>query len=401
MNLAQLYKSKKVLVIIDQAIISGSSFVLSYIAALKLEKFEFGAFMLLITLSNYLFTFHASLVTQPYQINLSKINKSMLIKAGNVLTILIFTIFCIGFFLYIYLKPSYDIFLIINYLLFAGFYIFHEFIRRIEQSNGNYSRLIIFDGIAYGMRIIGVLLVSTFYLNDNFVAWVLFISNLTYMLSIFYFKWKDKKLTHGNGKIKLNSLLEEGKWIIGSTFVFFLSSQLYIFIIATFNSLEDVAIISAVLLPVGLLRPISIGAEGYIVPNVNKIEKKHQWYGFIKESSFFYIPIILISLILILFPKPIIDFFFNDKYTESSIYLCLAAINSLISITIYFISFYLRIIFENNNLFKINVLSLILTFPWGVWLIANNGVEAYFFVLISNNLIILSLSILLVRKNRV
>jgi O-antigen/teichoic acid export membrane protein len=253
--------------------------------------------------------------------------------------------------------------------------------------------------VAYGMRIISVSLIAVFYFNDNFIGWILLVSNITYILSILYLKFKDKKVTQGSGVIVLNSLLKEGKWLIGSTFVFFLSSQLYIFIIATFNSLEDVAIISAVLLPIGLIRPISISAEGYIIPKISQMNKNEQWYGFIKEASFFYVPIALISFIIILFPEPILEFFFDRKYSDSSFYLCLAALNSLISITIYFFSFYLRVLFKNNKLFKINILSLIITFPLGVWCIANNGVDAYFFVLLSNNIIILGLTILLIKKS--
>lgn len=397
LRIKEIFASHKTISIIDQAVISGSTFCLSYFAALKYNKLEFGAFAFLLSLSNYTFTFYSALITQPYQIALKENNRPTLIKEASILTVAYVLVSIFIFVLYFKIsKEAISNFLKVNFLIFCILYLTQELFRRIEQSDLNYTKLLIGDLIAYGVRVIPI--IAIFFTNSENIGYLFIISSSCYFFSVVYFLRGKNLFEHLKESQLSFSMLNEGKWLFVNALISFLSGQVYILFIANFQGVEQVGIVSALIIPIGLLRPISISAEGYLISKVSKIDTKKQWKVFLKESSFFYAPIFLLLSFMLCFPRFILNLFFNGRFNEYSSVFGLVVIYSLLSITLSFIGYYFRLRFDVRSLFRFNIIALILTLPWGWWITVNFGITGMFIVMIVNTLINLLFAIISLQK---
>jgi O-antigen/teichoic acid export membrane protein len=390
--------SKKVYSIIDQAIISGSTFVISYILALKFEKYEFGIFAFLINISSYFYTFHSSLVTQPYQVALNSDNKFQLIKTGNLLTFIFIAAFSAIFISYsIFIEESFDILLALNFLIYCSLYSFHEFFRRILQSDLDFKFLIFPDFIAYACKALLIFFLVTFHdLKD--IQSIFLISNGLYFVSILLILNRTGNLFN-KGNINLGSLLNEGKWLTSNSLIYFFSSQVYTLILAAYVGVEAVGVFVAILLPLGLIRPLFMSAESYLVAKISLIDRNLQFNSYLKEASFFFFPIFFVLIVILVSPSFFLNLIYAGKFQEYTFEFTLGILFIILNTSISFISYFYRIRLNTKKIFKANIYSMILTVPWGWWVTINYGVYGVMLVKIINSFLILFILIGIPLKN--
>ncbi|MDC0204493.1 oligosaccharide flippase family protein [Flavobacteriales bacterium] len=368
--------NKKLLVIMDQIIVSASNFFVSYYLALKLSLEDFGIYSLFFAVLMLIFAFYNALLFQPYQLNSMKkhiINKGSLLYSTSLILICIQLLL----FIYLYLSSNLEAYKY-GFIIYLGFFILHEMNRKILLTERRYLKLLFIDFIGYGMRILFIIL---FLSNFTEIYYLFYVLGLSYFLSVLLLKHRIQYFSFNIFK----EYFHLGKWLLAIAIVYWLGSQFSIFILGYIHNVALVGVFSALLIPLGVIRIIQIASESYLLPilseHYNKTKKNIRQY-IIRESYLFYLIIIVIYLLLFMFGDYFLELFYHNKFDDYRNIFTYLIIYGFLQSIVFQINIYYKIIDNTKLLYKINKNVLYISLPVTIFAVYFYGLIGLVFALI-------------------
>lgn len=310
-------------VLADQFFMSITTFATTIILARTFEKFVYADFVLLISISLFVLGFQSSLISKPYSINISDYSNSsdsnffqFNLQSKLVFTLGFILIFPIAYFL---IFNDLDLKNIFFYAIFIISFSFYFFIRdtmlSMRQTKQNmYYGLACSIGVIIILMFISVKEIQEVYF---YLGWVSVI--YLCLTSIYFFKnLKFLKIPIVEQKEYLKVNWKPGKWLVGTNFLYYLSVDIYPWLLLYLTTKNDVAMLGVLLSIASLTNPILKALNSYLLPiyvrvrdDITKI--KH----LVKNWTFFFgVLSLLLVLIGYFFGKDIIFLFFGNKYSE-------------------------------------------------------------------------------------
>ena len=373
--------NKKLLVVLDQFIVSLSNFFISYYLALKLNLEYFGIYSLFFAVLMLVFSFYNAALFQPYQLASEKnrnINKQNLYFFTSV--ILIFLQFIL--IIYLIFTDNFNFFQL-GFIFYLAVFILHEMNRKILLTEKKYLKLIVIDTIGYGLRVFLIFIFFYKSIHHNYLFCFLGISFLLALLTI-----KNKFRIYSFDKFRV--YYTTGKWLVAISVVYWLGTQSNIFVLGYLYNVELVGIFSALLVPIGMIRIIQTASESYLLPILSKCyhnDSDNIQRHVFKESYIFYLIILSAYLLIFIFDKYFLSLFYQNKFDEYLDIFSYLLIYGFLQSIVFQISIYYKITDKTKDLYSINKIVLYISIPVSI-------VAIYFYSLTGLSFALIFISIM-------
>lgn len=323
-------KNKKLLVLFDQILVSGSNFLLGILLARNLGIDIFGQFSFIWLIVLFFSSIQLALIISPMLTHVTK--KSNYIKDFYLTNFIYFQLFfsfiCLLILILIYKISKYidlginlksiNIFILTTILTFLS----QDFIRRYYIIKNKYFTLLSLDIVAYlGQLIVILILVSNKKLSlENLFITITICFFISYSIGFILSKRKKIKLNYTKKTFKRNWKFSQ--WLVYSSLLQWGTGNLFIIIAGTLLGAWAVGVIRIMQNTMGLFNVLFIFLENILPINFANIFKK---YGFIKMYEYYKLKLIqgvLIMLVLIsiifFMSDEIINLLYGTEYLQYS-----------------------------------------------------------------------------------
>lgn len=368
-------KSNRLLIYIDQAIISGSNFLIAIVLTRLLGIESYGQFALIWMITFFFSSIQQSLLIAPLYTLSNKYDKTekfdfhnTLKGLQNILSLISFGVSLILLFFLYY--PAFNLVEILVISLSISGYLHLDFYRRIMFLKKKTLKLLILDCIYYPLSIILLIVTSeldSIQLFNHFFN--LFVLSVI-CLSILH---KELKFSINIEQIKRQwyTIWEYSKFLIYTSLLQFLTGNLFLILTGTILSSAHLGTIRICQNIMGVLHILFNAFENYIPIKASREYNQHGYKGLklyyhklLKQTG----PLILLFCALIaIFNTVLLDFIYNVTSQTTSVVLMLF---SLIYIFIFVGTlqrFFIRTIEKNKIIFRgyliATIISLIICFP--------------------------------------
>jgi O-antigen/teichoic acid export membrane protein len=352
------------LAIMDQVVSSGSSFVLTILLAHSLSIAQFGAYSAVLLLSYLFVSISNSLVVQPFQTLQASNNSESYLAFSFWLQIIV-----IGILLLILLSFCKTNASIVQPITRSGkwafhfilFFSLHDYLRKLFLGISRVKTALLIDVIAACLQLIGI---SLAYLLDHKLSDELFpLLSLTYLPSLiialfalkpfqYSIKWLSYILMH----------IHEGKWLLYTALIQWWSSNLFVVVSGLILGLEALGAFRLVQSLFGIFNLLLQSLENYAIPEATRqllISREHA-RSYIKQIiTAARWPIILITLLLLLFPKYIMRAAGGSNFEEYSYVVQGMTILYLLIFIGYPIRMSIRVLALNKSIFIASLLAFL------------------------------------------
>jgi O-antigen/teichoic acid export membrane protein len=317
--LKSFVENKRFLILLDQAIFSGTSFLMTIFLARKLESQLFGMYSGLI-LGVFLFiSLSSSLVIQPFQVNLANLeNKSSYVSFTFQVQLLILSLTVLSLYSllsFVTIKGFNEV-----ALLYLFFYVMHDYVRKILLALDKAKEVVVMDFISCLGQII---VVAILFLTDKEIS----LHILYYYLSLAYLPafllgfviLKPKLILFSKFKEYTKIHLVQGKWLFFTALIQWWSGNL--FVVASGYYLGSVALgalrLSQSLF--GVLNVLLQTFENYVLPQtaIRFTESKEAAIHYLmKMTKYAGLIFFVFMAVVFVFSEPIIRIAGGDKFVE-------------------------------------------------------------------------------------
>lgn len=359
--------NKKMLVLLDQGIFSGQSFIINIMLAHLLPIKEFGIFSSVILMCYLLVSITNSLVINPMQINLHKVkNRATYLMFGLTfqITLSIAILSIIGFSLRIFF-PTEGKSLHLSILLFAFSFLLYDYFRKILLAGDKLNECLTFDLIQVIFQV-GLLILFS-------VIRVPSLSFLLMGLAIAYYPaLLFSVMKAGIGKFNITAFkfysyihLKQGYWLLFTAIIQWMSGNFFTMISGLYLGLEALGAFRLVQSLFGLLNILLQTFENYVLPSAARLQAKSVNLSntYIKkityEAGIFFM---FILLCLFLFSEQAISIFGGQKFLP---FAYVVKLMSVVYLLIY-ISYPLRLRIRVTNQNKLFFTGYFLSFLFSV-----------------------------------
>ena len=256
---------------LDQGFMSITTMLTSIVLARTYEMIDYADLVLLFTITLFTLGFQSSIISKPYAINQNDFKEQE--QNGyfqfNLRLKLLFTlcIIIIFPFLYYFSFETWDILRFFIFLLYVISYTSYFFIRETLLSERKTR-----ENLKYGLACalgLGAILSLIFFQNNKNILFFLVTASIVYLLiSIFYITVNCKKLK--STKTELMNFWRAnwkiGKWLLGSNFLFHLSSNIYPWLLLYITTKSDIAVFAVLISVAGLVNPVLNALSSYLLP---------------------------------------------------------------------------------------------------------------------------------------
>jgi O-antigen/teichoic acid export membrane protein len=313
----KIASSASLMVVIDQAISSGTTFILTLFLAQKLDNRDFGTFSSIVLVSYLVMSITNALLIQPFQVSISKIIKKkqyqvFLMLSLFVLSILIFILIQFGV-LFLTKTNEYRVNVYSIACFLIGF-IINDFFRKLFLGINKVKSVFAMDFIFFVLIAIVFFLTETIQLSN--VLWIIGLSNLVTSLPGIYFIIKNYELPTSWSSF-FYSHLYQGEWLLSVAVLQWCSSNFFVLISGIYLGIEALGALRLVQSFFGVLNVALQTVENYFLPKVagiyNENSAKAKKYLFnitLYGAAFF---AVLLS-ILFIFSNEIIVLAGGQKY---------------------------------------------------------------------------------------
>lgn len=261
--------SPSVLVFIDQAVFSGTNFLLMLFLAKKLELQSFGLFSTFVLITYLGMSVTNALIIQPFQVSHLKVTKKkeyfIFLFLGLIAFVLFFNFIIELSFFYLPVLKGYNLHSNAIVYFVSGLLI-QDFFRKFFLGLNQIKHVLLID------LFFSILIVILFYffrneIQLNTTLWILGIANLASCLSglFFIFKNYEKPLSW---KLFLQNHLAQGKWLFYSAFLQWSSSNFFVLVSGIYLGIEALGVLRLVQSVFGVLNVALISIESYVLPKV-------------------------------------------------------------------------------------------------------------------------------------
>jgi len=365
-SIKKIVCSPSVLVFFDQALFSGTNFLLTLFLAQKLDITSFGLFSSIVLFTYLGMSITNALIIQPFQVSIGKVLQKkeyyMFLFLGQMVLmfVLILLVKLIAFFIPI----SIDYNQLTNaFLYFTVGYLVQDFFRKLLLGIGQILMVIIIDIMFL------LLVVLFFYFIKNDISlintlWIIGISNIISSLPGLVFMVKNyQKPVSWKGFAQSHIL--QGKWLLSTAVLQWSSSNFFVLVSGIYLGIEALGALRLVQSFFGVINIALATIENYFLPKVALLfnENVTKAKKYLMEITVFGATFFGIFLsILFLFSTEIIVLAGGEKYQNY------AYVVKIISILYFFIflSYPVRIAVRVMVLNKIFFIGYLLSFAFSI-----------------------------------
>ena len=283
--LAKKELSSTFLVLLDQAVFSGTNFLLTLFLARQLDIKNFGLYSTVLIFTYLVMSLLNAIITQPFQVTIGKILKPnpyySSLFLGLLLLLFSFTIITksVGFIL----KDIFIYFHFINSIIcFVFGYLFQDFFRKFFLAIGKVKSTFYID-VFFLSLLIGFFYIYKNNLTLNSILWIIGISNIIsaifgiiFIISIFEkpVQWKEYLREH----------FLQGKWLLSVATLQWCASNFFVLISGIYLGIEALGALRLVQSIFGIINVGLQTVENYFLPKVaflyndcKRNAKKYLW----------------------------------------------------------------------------------------------------------------------------
>ncbi len=261
--------SPSLLVLVDQAIFSGTNFLLTLFLAQKLDIKNFGLFSTIVLVTYLVMSITNALIIQPFQVSISKIAKrkeyyvSLFLGLVALLSLFMFLVKLLVLFL-----PNENIYSFQSnaIICFIVGYLLQDFFRKIFLGLANIVTVVIID-------IVFLVLISiAFYILKNEITLfntllVVGLANSISSIPGLYFIIKNYE-NPISWKLFLQDHITQGKWLFSVAVLQWCSSNFFVLISGVYLGIEALGALRLVQSFFGIINIVLQTVENYFLPKV-------------------------------------------------------------------------------------------------------------------------------------
>jgi O-antigen/teichoic acid export membrane protein len=267
--------NNKSLVLADQAVFSGSGFIITLLLVRILSLVDFGMYASILLFNYFVISISNALVIQPLQVILSKIKEDetyLSFAFYSQVIIIGLVILVTALLLQIDLDSLKDLQEnAIGIVLFISCFLFYDFFRKVFIAKGTIQKALIIDVIT-GVLQVGIFSFSFFNHNLN-LSQVIFLIGVSYLpaitLSIFFVKpaLRSKR----NWKTYFQMHLDQGKWLLMAAVLQWWSNNLFVIALGVFLGAAALGAFRLVQSIFGVLNVLLQTFENYALPFASQL----------------------------------------------------------------------------------------------------------------------------------
>lgn len=404
-NIRAWMQSEKKLVILDQLVTSGGSFITTIMLARSLGIEEFGVYSSVILLMYLLLSISSALIINPFQVlqathqNTREYISSLFI--GQLLMCSLFTAGCIPLFVFdipfvAIIRPYLGISLM---LMFT--FLLQDFLRRVLLAIGQAKHSLIMDMLSNGLQIIW-LLISFGNLDLHYS---LLIISTTYIPSILLGILYIRPCVPGRGVLKETFFIQfkNGKWLLLTAVLQWWAGNLFVVASGLFLGMKALGALRLAQTLFGVLNILLQVFENHVLPVASRLHKesvtqfkKYLW-NTTRKSTLIMLPV---SLVLVIFAPQIFKLSGGADYVEYAFALQGMAVLYVFIFAGYTSRIAIRVLLFNRDFFIGYVFSFLFSLFAARFFIQQWGLTGVITGLIINQLLLQAYwQFILIRKN--
>ena len=374
-----LLKSRGLPAIADQALASGTNFVISVIIARACTKEDLGYYALGYTILIFGINLQDCLISSPYTIysphlkgiDLKKYTGSSLILQIS-LSLILSVALLIGGVVIVYTQGSTQLSQVISSIAFSiSFILFREYCRRICFARLWMDAALFMDLCLSAIQITIFLLFAYYGFLSVKLAFIIIGGSCALLLIYWLFRYRSIyafSVWEAISDMRRNWSM--GKWLIVSNLANIFSLELYPWFLAISHGIEATGIFAAAMGVVALCNPFIMGMANYLAPRTShamahggiveciKIVKKGTFILSIIIGTFF--------IITIPFGDQIVTLIYGHKYSGHGLIVGILALSLFVSVLTISFNYAFMAIGKSDLLFKSYLPSIVVTLSFGL-----------------------------------
>lgn len=405
--LKEIMTNTKLMVLADQMVFSGNSFLATLLMARILSPTDFGVYASIVLLMYLVINVLTAIIVEPLQVTLSEIvDKPSYISFSFWLQLGLLLFALLGIVFILSLKmPFFELYNQLDYgiVLLAFGFVLHDYFRKLFLANRWLGRALLIDMLTACFHF-GILTSALFYAKYP-LSDILIYLGLAYMpalvLALFFIRPKCRKITAW--EFYLVKHIQQAKWLLLSAMAQWWSSNLFVVASGIFLGIKALGAFRLVQSVFGVFNVLLQTFENYVLPQASRLlqnspdkaKKYIQQIGF-KSSMLFgsiLVPVFVYSEYIIVLVG-------GSTYAEYSFVVKGMAILYLAIFLGYPIRIAVRVLILNKNFFLGYLLSLLFSLLSFNYLLKEWHLVGAIIGLIVSQLIVLTYwQYILVKKN--
>lgn len=270
--LKKIVLSPTVLVLFDQALFSGTNFLLTLFLAQKLDIKNFGLFSTVVLVTYLVMSISNALIIQPFQVSIAKVsNRNAYFVYLFYSLLFTLTVFVVSSKLLVFFLPKENVFAVQSnaILCFIVGYLLQDFFRKIFLAISNIVTVIVIDLVFL------VLISIAFYSINNDITlfnslMILGLANCLSAIPGLYFMVVNYE-TPISWKLFLHDHIAQGKWLFSVAVLQWCSSNFFVLISGVYLGIEALGALRLVQSFFGILNIVLQTVENYFLPKVARL----------------------------------------------------------------------------------------------------------------------------------
>lgn len=377
---------KGVVALADQGVVSAANFLTGLIIGRSCSKEQLGLYMLGLTVIMSAMNVQGCLISTPYTIysprlqgvDLKRYTGSTFLHhlALSVLIIIILAI--TGMVLSLGFGPL-GLARVVKTLMFvSSFILLWDYARRISLAALEMQNALILDSCILVLQVGVLLILAKFgYLSVVRSYWVIGTACGVVTLGWFLLNRKNFKLSLKDAITDLLQNLSTTLWIFGSGVLWMISNYLYPWLLAAFHGTASTAVWAVCQGVVGLCNPLFMGLQNSFIPQIahafaeGKINALRR--SALHTTVIMGLMILPFCIVLLMFGGLLVSGLYGSRYAGNGLVMSVLAVNLLIS-SLAFVPARALFTVERADIdFRIGIVSLVLLFTCGIWLVKRFG----------------------------
>jgi O-antigen/teichoic acid export membrane protein len=385
-HLSNALQHKAMIAVLDQIIVSATSFLITIVVGRNCGKEELGLYTLGLSIVLFAVTIQNSLILIPYSVYAPRLKDNEIkVYSGSSLfhqiglSLIVVSSLLIYLTLFSFnagireLKPVVQVLSVT-----IAFILFREYIRQLTFAYLQTFGALFFDLSVATLQLAG-LFVLVFYKILS-ARWMFLISGLScsmVVISWFFLKHNDFILIPSKAIAHLKHNWSFGKWQFASSLAYSMSMQLYPWILAVLYGSAATGSFAACMGTIYLANPFILGMSNYLGPRashsfaIGGIKDLRQTVA--RGTLFFAVTISLFCILMLLWGGVIITFLYGKAYSGNGLVVGVLALSQLASALTFPVNQGLLAMGRSDVGFKSYILALIVMLIGGFWLVKYFG----------------------------
>ena len=405
--LKEIMTNTKLMVLADQMVFSGNSFLATLLMVRILSPTDFGVYASVVLLVYLVINVLNAIIIEPLQVTLSEIvDKPSYIAFSFWLQLCLLLFALLGIVFILSLKiPFFELYNHLDYgiVLLAFGFVLHDYFRKLFLASRQLGRALLIDMLTAGLHF-GILISALFYAKYP-LSDILIYLGLAYMpalvLAIFFIRPKCRKIAAW--EFYLAKHIKQAKWLLLSAMAQWWSSNLFVVASGIFLGIQALGAFRLVQSVFGVFNVLLQTFENYVLPQASRLlqnspDKAKKYIRQIGFKSSVLFGSILVPVFI--FSEYIIVLVGGSTYAEYSFVVKGMAILYLIIFLGYPIRITVRVLILNKNFFLGYLLSLLFSLLSFNYLLKEWHLVGAIIGLIVSQLIVLAYwQFILIKKN--